>query len=70
MMKKPFENEEEFQRIYGICDENSPGATEEIIKHREMMEGAFDNYISAIEENAFRYAYECGWNAAMKGGEL
>lgn len=36
------------------------------------MNGVFDEYLSAVQEDMFRYAYQCGYEAAVaafvKGG--
>lgn len=64
----PFASEEEFQRIYMDCMANSPQASDEVIKWRDEFGAAHDEYVAAVSEQDFRYGYECGWNAAMKGG--
>lgn len=61
-----FPDEETFQNVYEVCLENVPMATETIKKSYEEMRRALDKYISATEESMFRYAYQCGYDAAMK----
>ena len=63
-----FSSEEEFQRIYGECLENQPQATEAIRSSYKGMHETFQDYLCAIEEHMFRYAYQCGYEAALKGG--
>lgn len=67
-MSGVFPDEETFNRIYDECLENAPQATERIKKAYNDMRDAFEEYLSAIEEYEFRYAYECGYEAGQKGG--
>lgn len=62
-----FPNEETFNRIYEECLENTPQTTERVKKAYNDMHDAFEEYMSAIEEYTFRYAYECGYTAGQKG---
>lgn len=61
----PFASEEEFQKVYEECLEDSPQATPAIKKWYNLMGQSFDEYLAAYNESNFRYAYECGWNAAI-----
>lgn len=61
-----FPNEETFNRIYSECIENAPQATERIKDAYSALHNTFEEYISALEEYEFRYAYECGYAAGQK----
>ena len=61
-----FTNEDTFQEIHGECWEKMPQATEAIKSSYEGMRDMFGKYLDAIEEWAFRHAYQCGYEAAMK----
>lgn len=63
-----FPTEEIFNQIYDECLENAPNASERLRKAYSAMHDAFEEYISALEEYEFRYAYECGYAAGQKGG--
>ncbi len=67
-----FPNEEKFQRIYEECLENQPQASETVRSSYKRMGGLFDEYLCAVQEDMFRYAYQCGYEAAVaafaKGG--
>lgn len=67
-----FPNEEVFQEIYSECLENQPQASEAVRNSYKGMIEAFDEYLNATQENMFRYAYQCGYKAAVaafvKGG--
>lgn len=65
-----FQNEETFQKIYLECLESIPQATETIKKSYKEMGRIFDEYIADTEECMFRYAYECGYRAAMAKMEM
>lgn len=69
-----FPNEETFLRIYGECLENRPQASEAVRSSYGGMIGAFEEYLSATQEDMFRYAYQCGHEAAVvafgKGGAV
>lgn len=65
---KIFPNEETFQRIYTECLDKQPTASEAIKTNYQKMDTYFEEYIAAIEEHTFRYAYQCGYEAAQKGG--
>lgn len=62
-----FPNEEIFEKIYDECLENAP---ERLKKAYSAMQNAFEEYISALEEYQFHFAYECGYRAAQKGGAV
>lgn len=61
-----FPDEGTYQKIYDECMENMPQATEVVRNSYEDMRRALDEYISAISEGMFRYAYQCGYEAAVK----
>lgn len=63
-----FPDEENFNKIYDECLENVPQASETVRNSYEELGSWFEEYISAIQENTFRYAYECGYAAGQKGG--
>ena len=65
-----FFTEEEFQRIYEECLENKPQAPETVRNGYDRMNSAFEEYLCAVEEDMFRYAYQCGYEAALKGGAV
>ena len=60
-----FPNEETFQRIYEECLENEPAAPEAVVSSYREMHGMFEEYLAAVQENMFRYAYRCGYEAAV-----
>jgi len=62
-----FPDEETFQKIFSECLENNSAPTSQAIEssYREMND-LFVKYLEAIQENMFRYAYQCGFNAALK----
>ncbi|MDE7185611.1 MAG: hypothetical protein K2O40_14375 [Lachnospiraceae bacterium] len=67
-----FPNKEVFEKIYSECVENQPQASEAVrCNYKEMIE-AFEEYLNATQEDMFRYAYQCGYEAAItaftKGG--
>ena len=68
LRKNAFSSEDEFQRIYEECLENEPLATEAVRSSYKGMQETFENYLCAIEEHMFRYAYQCGYETALKGG--
>lgn len=61
-----FPDEETFQEIFSKCLEDHPAPTSESVKiiYQEMND-AFIKYLEAIQENTFRYAYQCGFRAAL-----
>lgn len=61
-----FPDEETFQKIYSECLENAPNASEKVRRARDLLSDAQEKYICALEEDDFRYAYQCGYEAAMK----
>lgn len=67
-----FPNEEIFERIYTECIENQPQASEAVRSSYREMVNAFEEYLVAIQKDMFRYAYQCGFEAAIaafaKGG--
>lgn len=60
-----FPNEEIFQKIYSESLESIPQATEVIRESYAEIGNVFNKYVEATEEWMFRYAYECGYRAAM-----
>lgn len=46
--------------------EDAPQATDRIKTAYAAMHHAFDEYLDAIEEHEFRYAYQCGYEAAVQ----
>lgn len=61
-----FPDEETFQRIYSECLEKSTPPTSEAIQNSyHGMNALFNEYLEAIQEHMFRYAYQCGFEAAM-----
>ena len=69
-----FEDEEVFQKVYSECMKNSPSAPTVVMENFKKLDSAFDRYLNSVQENAFRYAYQCGYEAAMaeikKGGAV
>ena len=67
-----FSNEKTFEEIYSECTENQPQASEAVRRNYRGMIEAFDEYLVAANEHMFRYAYQCGFEAAVeafgKGG--
>ena len=62
-----FPDEETFQKIYGECLEKSaPPACEAVQNSYHCMNELFNTYLEAIQEHMFRYAYQCGFEAALK----
>ncbi len=61
-----FPDEGTYQKIYDECLENMPQANETVGNSYEEIRRALDEYISAISEWMFRYAYQCGYEAAVK----
>lgn len=46
--------------------DNAPQAPEQVRTAYMEMYSAFERYLDAIEEYEFRYAYQCGYEAAMR----
>ncbi len=61
-----FPDEKTFQKIYDECLDNATFVSDEVIEAREKLEEWFDVYVSALDEYTFRYAYQCGYEAAME----
>ncbi len=61
-----FSDEKTFEKIYEECLENEPQVSEAVRSSYKEMNKAFEEYLSAIQENMFRYAYQCGYEAAVK----
>lgn len=66
--REVFPNEETFNKIYDECLENQPQASEKIKDAYKEMHCWFEEYLAAYSEYMFRYAYQCGYEAARKGG--
>ncbi len=64
-----FQNEEEFQRIYGECLEHEVCASRAVNDSYKSMCEAFERYLSATREDMFRFAYQCGYEAGRKAAE-
>ncbi len=60
-----FPDKASFDRAYENFLETSPQATEALRKAYSDMYDSFENYLAAYQECAFRYAYECGYKAAL-----
>lgn len=67
-VREIFPDEETFQRIYGECMENEPQASEKIRTGYRKMDEWFELYLCAVQEEMFRYAYQCGYEAGLRGG--
>ena len=67
-----FPNEEVFREIYGECIENQQQASKDVRDSYSRMNDEFENYLNAVQEDMFRYAYQSGYEAAVlafgKGG--
>lgn len=61
-----FSSEKEFQKVYAETVEQWPDANEEIRSNYKSMREFFEKYIDALDERTFRYAYQCGYKAAME----
>lgn len=65
-----FPDEETFNRVYLKCLEDAPQASQKTRGSYDKMQTWFEEYICAIQEDAFRYAYQCGYEAGQKGGTV
>lgn len=63
-----FPSKEAFNKVYDECLENEPQAPESLQNAYKELSRAFNNYLAEYNECTFRYAYECGYEAAKKGG--
>lgn len=62
-----FPDEESFQKIFAECLENYPATISTAAKcYYDQMNNLFIKYLETIQENTFRYAYQCGYEAASK----
>ena len=61
-----FPDEGKFKEIYADCLDNAPFASDEILEAHEKMKEWFNTYIAASDEYTFRYAYQCGYEAAIR----
>lgn len=61
-----FPNEETFQKIYEECIEHEPCVTSAVTDSYKGMGNMFQEYLDAVQEHMFRYAYQCGYEAAME----
>lgn len=60
-----FPNKASFDRAYEDYLETSPQAPETLRKAYSDMYDSFEHYLAEYGECAFRYAYECGYKAAL-----
>ena len=63
-----FPDEETFQRIYSECLENESYPTESITPSDKDLTLMFDRYLSAVQAQTFKYAYQCGYIASKREG--
>lgn len=63
-----FDCEETFNKIYNECLENAPQASQKTRDAYNELQTWFEEYLCAVQEDTFRYAYQCGYEAAKKGG--
>lgn len=61
-----FPNEEVFDKIYEECSENAPYVPDAVRESYAKMRNSFEEYLCALEEYMFRYAYEFGYKAGME----
>lgn len=61
-----FPDEASFQRIYEECLENGSQVSQKTRDSYDKMQTWFEEYVCAIQEDTFRYAYQCGYEAARK----
>lgn len=61
-----FPDEETFERIYSECLENEPQASERVRNAYSEMRHWFDEYLSEVQTDLFRCAYQCGYEAGQK----
>ena len=61
-----FPDEETFEKIYSECLENAPQASENVRNAYSELNQWLEKYICAIQEDTFRYAYQCGYEAGQK----
>lgn len=61
-----FPDEATFNKIYEECLENASQAPKRVTDACAAMYDAFWEYLDAIQEHEFRYAYQCGYEAAKK----
>ena len=61
-----FPDEETFQKIYDECLDNAPFVSDEVLHAQEKLSDWFEVYVGALDEYTFRYAYQCGYSAAME----
>ncbi len=65
-LEKMLNDDGVFNKIYSECMEDAPQAPKEIKDAFSAMHDAFEEYLCAIGEYNFRYAYQCGYKAAMR----
>ncbi|MCC8029067.1 MAG: hypothetical protein LIO75_04630 [Lachnospiraceae bacterium] len=61
-----FRTEEDFQAIYSACLEKQPQAPQSLNDADKALSEAFWAYLAEYEENTFRYAYQCGYEAGRQ----
>lgn len=65
-----FPNEETFRRVYEDCLEKEPLSRKKISPSDCDLQAMFEKYISAVQAESFRYAYQCGYIAGKEGAAL
>lgn len=55
-----------FDKIYSEYLENMPQSSQEVRDSYKKMWDCFEEYLSATQEGIFRYAYQCGYEAAKE----
>lgn len=65
-----FPNEETLRRVYEDCLEKEPLSHKKISPSDRDLQAMFEKYISAIQTESFRYAYQCGYIAGKEGAAL
>lgn len=69
ILPDPFPDEEVFQKIYCEClEKDAIPASAAIQDSYRNMSSLFNKYLETIQENTFRYAYRCGFRAALNAG--
>ncbi|MCI9439319.1 MAG: hypothetical protein HFH85_19665 [Lachnospiraceae bacterium] len=63
---KVFSSEQHFQEIYTSSLENYPRSMSRVARLYKKLDRIFKEYICCIDEEMFRYAYECGYAAALQ----
>ncbi|MEZ3506866.1 MAG: hypothetical protein K1W10_07990 [Lachnospiraceae bacterium] len=69
MEKEIFPDEETFRKVYEECMERSTAGSDAVKDGYKKLSGAFEDYLYAEQERTFRYAYQCGYEAALQREE-